>query len=94
MEWVLGWISSLSERINFCIKFFFSLSLSLSLSRLLKALPPFENRSVFCCNGQMAALDWLVIAATIALVIAIGFRLSRRQGDEIDYFLGGRPLGG
>ena len=40
----------------------------------------------------MAALDWLVIAATIALVIAIGFRLSRRQGDEVDYFLGGRRL--
>ncbi len=42
----------------------------------------------------MTALDWLVIAATIALVIAIGFRLSRRQGDEVDYFLGGRRLRG
>ncbi len=40
----------------------------------------------------MAALDWLVIAATIALVVAMGFRLSRRQGDEVDYFLGGRRL--
>jgi len=40
----------------------------------------------------MILLDWLIIAATIALVLYVGFRLSRRQHDEVDYFLGGRRI--
>ena len=42
----------------------------------------------------MILLDWLIIAATIVLVLCVGFRLSRRQRDEVDYFLGGRRLRG
>lgn len=42
----------------------------------------------------MAALDWLILAATAALAVGIGARLSRRQEDEVDYFLGGRRLRG
>jgi SSS family solute:Na+ symporter len=42
----------------------------------------------------MALLDWLIIAATIVVVIRVGYRLSLRQHDEIDYFLGGRRIRG
>ena len=40
----------------------------------------------------MTLLDWLIIAVTIVLVLGVGFRLSRRQRDEVDYFLGGRTI--
>ncbi|MBN2399516.1 MAG: sodium/solute symporter [Candidatus Aminicenantes bacterium] len=42
----------------------------------------------------MTILDWIIIAATVVLVIYIGYRLSRRQRDEIDYFLAGRRIRG
>jgi SSS family transporter len=53
-----------------------------------------EKKLRFCLNGKMALLDWLIIAATIVLVIRVGYRLSLRQHDEIDYFLGGRRIPG
>ncbi|MBQ3722199.1 MAG: sodium/solute symporter [Bacteroidales bacterium] len=42
-------------------------------------------------NG-FSILDWLVIAAFLALMVAIGFHVSRRNRNETDYALGGRNM--
>jgi SSS family solute:Na+ symporter len=51
-----------------------------------------EKQRRFRLKWSMTLLDWLIIAATIVLVLCVGFRLSRRQRDEVDYFLGGRRI--
>jgi SSS family solute:Na+ symporter len=42
----------------------------------------------------MVLLDWMIVAATIVAVISLGWVISRRQHDEIDYYLGRRRLHG
>jgi len=37
-------------------------------------------------------LDWLVVFAYALVVIGVGWRYSRREGSEEDYFLGGRKM--
>lgn len=42
---------------------------------------------------QLVALDWAVVAAYLALALAVGVRLSRRAGKDVDeFFLSGRTL--
>ena len=40
----------------------------------------------------MQTLDWLVAAAYLASVVALGMWLGRRQAGASDYFLGKRDL--
>jgi SSS family solute:Na+ symporter len=40
----------------------------------------------------LQTLDYLAIAAYLAITLAIGYRASRRQDDTEDYFLGGRRM--
>src|SRR5262245_42799467 len=40
----------------------------------------------------LQTLDYLAIAAYLAITLAIGYRASRRQDDTDDYFLGGRRM--
>lgn len=43
-------------------------------------------------NGYFHAIDWAIVAAYFALVTLIGHRVSGRQGDTREYFLGSRSL--
>lgn len=41
----------------------------------------------------MATLDWFVLVAYFAVMIAVGLWSMRRVGDQEDYFMGGRQFG-
>ncbi len=49
-------------------------------------------RSQRCAAQQMAPLDWIVIAAYAAGMLAIGWYYSRRTVTTEDYLLGGRKM--
>ena len=40
----------------------------------------------------MSSVDWLVIAVYITAMIGLSMHIGRRQGDQDDYFVGGRNL--
>ena len=47
---------------------------------------------MFAAAHSLAPLDWVVIAAYLAGIIALGVWLGRGQKTTRDYFLGGRDL--
>ncbi len=40
----------------------------------------------------MNLLDWLIISLYVGIILAIGFYLSRKQRNQIDYYLAGRSV--
>lgn len=42
--------------------------------------------------AEFALVDWVVVLAYLAVVVAVGFVTAQGQGSQRDYFLGGRQL--